>query len=161
RTLADVYHLTLTELEALSRSRHAVLLALLGARVPRQESLGLQLLAQLGVVLDQRAGDAESHGAGLSRDAAAIHRRQDVELVGGLGEDERGLDLRPEGFGREERVERPVVDGDGAAAGPEEHAGGRCLAATRPVILHCCHVTRPRAWRVSAPRADDPDRRTL
>src|SRR5262249_61772310 len=88
------------------------------------------------------------------------------------GEDQRCLDLRPECFGGEVGFERPVVDGDGAVAGPEEDAGGRCLAATGPVILHCCHVTRPhplacpptRAARrrmVSAPRADDPDRRTL
>src|SRR5262249_28074063 len=69
------------ELEALARSGHSVLLALLGARVAREQPFGLQRLAQLGVVFDQRARDAESHGAGLTRHAAAVHRRQDVELV--------------------------------------------------------------------------------
>src|SRR6266496_4466624 len=70
--------LAFTELEALARSRHAVLLAFLGARVARQQSVGLERLAQLGVVLDERAGDAEPHGARLSRDAAAGDGRQDV-----------------------------------------------------------------------------------
>src|SRR5579872_4120224 len=154
--------LTFTELEALAGSRHSVLLAFLGARVARQESFFLQLLAQLQVVLAERARDAEAHRAGLPGDAAAGDRRQHVELVGGLGQDERGLDLGAQGFAREERVELAAVDLDGARAGPEEHAGGRCLATARSVIFNCCcHVTRPRAWRVSAPRAGDPDRRTL
>src|SRR5688572_29290925 len=75
--------LPFTELEAFSRSRHAVLLAFLGARVARQQPFVLQSLAQFQVVLDERARDAESHGAGLPRDASARHRRQHVELVAG------------------------------------------------------------------------------
>src|SRR4029450_6910517 len=77
------------------------------------------------------------------------------------GEDERRANLHAKRFGGEEGFEGAAVDADGAGAGPEKHAGGRCLAATGCVVLRCCHVTRPRALRVSAPRADDPDRRTL
>src|SRR5436189_1530267 len=153
--------LTLAELEALARSGHAVLLALLRARVAREEPFVLQTLAQLEVVLDQRARNAQTHGARLSGHAAAGHRRQNVELVGGLGEDERGPNLRAERFSREERFEGPLVDADGPGSGPKEHAGGRCLAAAGSVVLHCCQVTRPRALRVFAPRAGDPDRRRL
>src|SRR3981081_1531701 len=54
--------LTFTELEAFARSRHAVLLAFLGARIARQQAFVLQLLAQLEVVFDQRARDAEPDG---------------------------------------------------------------------------------------------------
>src|SRR6185503_10167176 len=136
-------------------------LAFLGARVARQHAFVLEPLAQLEVVLDERAGDAEPHRAGLAGDAAAGDGRQDVELVGGLGEDERRANLGAKGFGGEEGFEGAGVDADRAGAGPEKHAGGRCLAPTGCVVLRCCHVTRPRALRVSAPRADDPDRRTL
>src|SRR5947209_4543891 len=97
--------LTFAELEAFTRSRHAVLLAFLRARVAREEPFGLQLLAQLRVVLDQCACDAEPHGAGLARDAAARDRGEDVELVAGLGEDQRRLDLRAKRFGAEELLE--------------------------------------------------------
>src|SRR5262249_44858558 len=45
---------TFTELEALARSGHSVFLAFLCARVAREETLVLQSLAELGVVLDKR-----------------------------------------------------------------------------------------------------------
>src|ERR1700681_4244156 len=72
--------LPFTELEAFPRSRHAVFLAFLGARIARQQSLFLELLAQLDVVFDERARDPEPHRAGLSRHTAAGHGRQNVEL---------------------------------------------------------------------------------
>src|SRR3990167_5423704 len=137
--------LAFTELEAFPRSRHAVLLAFLGPRVARQQPFVLQLLAQLEVVFDQRARDAESHGACLPRDPAAGHGRQNIELVGGFREHERLANLGTERFGGEERVEGFVVDVDGPCTGPEKNAGGRCLASSGSVILHCCHVTRPHA----------------
>src|SRR5262249_25197558 len=148
--------LAFAELEALARSRHAVLLALLGACIARQEAFGLERLAQLAVVLDERTRDAEAHGARLTPAAPAVDPRQHIELIGGLGEDERRLDLRAERFGGEERVERFAVDGDRPRSGAEEHAGGGGLPAARSVIFDCCHVTQPRASGVSAPRAGDP-----
>ena len=78
-----------------------VLLALLGACVAREEPVFLERLAQLGVEHDERARDAEPHGAGLSGHAAAGHGRQHVELVGGLGHDERLLDLGAQRLGGE------------------------------------------------------------
>src|SRR5438045_3146490 len=71
--------LPFTELEAFPRSRHAVLLAFLRARVACEQSLALERLSQLAVVLDERARDAETDRAGLSRDAAAGDGRQNVE----------------------------------------------------------------------------------
>src|ERR1700730_12840064 len=71
--------LPFTELKTLSRSGHAVFLALLRTRVARQQSFVLQRLAKFEVVLDERTGDSETHGAGLSRDAAAGNRGEDVE----------------------------------------------------------------------------------
>src|SRR5262245_12508768 len=86
---SKVSELPFTDLEALARDIHTVLLALLGARIARQEPYGLELLAALAVVLDERPRDAESQGARLARHAAAVDRREHVELVGGLGQDER------------------------------------------------------------------------
>src|SRR6516162_7515580 len=58
--------LTFTELEALARSRHAVLLAFLRARIAREKSLVLQCFAQFDVVFDERPRDAQPYGASLS-----------------------------------------------------------------------------------------------
>src|SRR4051794_38001301 len=85
--------LTFAELEAFTRASHPVLFAFLGARIARQHAFVLQRLAQLQVVGDQGARDAEPDRAGLAGDAAAGDRRQHVELIGGLGEHHRGLDL--------------------------------------------------------------------
>src|SRR6185503_2074454 len=87
-----VLPLTFTELEALTRPRHAVLLALLRARVARQEAFHFELLSQFEVVLHQRPGDPEPDGPRLTGHAAARHGGEDVELIGGFGEDQRRLD---------------------------------------------------------------------
>src|SRR5215204_1256040 len=70
--------LALAELETLARAGEPVLL-------PR--------LAQVAIRQDERAGDAQPHGTGLTGDAAAGDGRDDIELVRVLGDDERGLDL--------------------------------------------------------------------
>src|SRR5687768_4470054 len=127
--------LTFAELEPLARASQAVLLAFLDARVGRQEPVLLQLLAQLRVVVDEGARDPELDRAGLAVDAAAGDRREDVELLTHFGHRQRALDLRPQGVGGEVALELAVVDGDGPRAGAKEHAGGRCLAATRGVIF--------------------------
>src|SRR5665213_2175135 len=153
--------LSFTELEAFPRSGHPVFLAFLGARVAREQPLGLQRLAELEVVDHERPRDAEAHGAGLARHAAAGDRREDVELIRGFGEHERQANLCAQRFAGKERLERATVDADGPGAGAEEHAGGGGFPASGSVVLSCCQVTRPRAWRVSAPSAGDPARRTL
>src|SRR5262249_32710740 len=130
--------LTFTELEALARPLLPVLLALLDARVARQEAFLLQLRPQLEVVLHERARDPEAQRAGLARDAAAGDRRQDVELVAGLGDGQRPLDLGAKRFGGEGLLDRLVIDGQNARARPQEHARRRRFATAGPVILDCC-----------------------
>src|SRR5689334_1712978 len=114
--------LTFTELEALARASQAVLLAFLDARVRREQPVLLQLLAKPCVVLDERPRNCEAYRAGLAVFAAAGHRREDVELVAILGQQQRAADLRPQRIGREVLIELSVVDGDGALAGAEEDA---------------------------------------
>src|SRR5689334_4097867 len=114
--------LTFTELEPLSRTSQTVFLTFLHTRVGREQSVLLQRLAQFRIDLDQRPGDAQPHRARLTVDAAAGHGDQHVELVGVLRQDERPPDVHPEHLGGEVVVELAVIDGDGAGAGPEEHA---------------------------------------
>src|SRR6185437_1123816 len=85
--------LPFTELEALARPRHAVLLAFLHAGIAREEAVLLERQPQIAIELHERARDAESHGAGLSGDAATGDGGQDVELLARLGDDERLTDF--------------------------------------------------------------------
>src|SRR5207245_5262738 len=108
--------------------------------VARQQSFILQALAQLEVVPDERARDAEPHRARLPRHAAAGDGREDVELIGGFRQNQRLTDLSPQRFGRKERFKRSTVHADGPGPGPKEDASGGGLATSGSVILHCCHV---------------------
>src|SRR6187401_600904 len=136
----DASRLTLAELEALARSRHAVLLAFLRAGVARQEAAALERLAQFGVGHAERAGDAEAQRAGLSGHAAAAHGCQHVVAARHLGDDEGLLDLGPQRFGGEELVEFAMIYRDGTAARSEIHARGCGLATACAVVLSQCHV---------------------
>src|ERR1043165_8278554 len=83
--------LPFAELEALARALLPVLLALLDARVARQEAFLLQLRPELGVVRDERAGDAEAQRARLAGGAAAGNGREHVEFIGRFGHGQRPL----------------------------------------------------------------------
>src|SRR3990170_6575517 len=65
------FRLAFTELEALTGASHTVLLALLDARIRRQEPFLLERLAQLGVELDERPRDTETNRTRLAVHAAA------------------------------------------------------------------------------------------
>src|SRR6478609_2260838 len=82
--------LTLGELEALAGAGLAGLLALFFAGVTGEVTGLLQGDAELGIELQQRAGDAMGHGARLAADAATGDIHKDVELVLRVRSDERG-----------------------------------------------------------------------
>src|SRR5262245_56846553 len=132
--------LAFAELEPLARSSESVLLALLDARVRRQETILLQLLPQLRVELHERPRDAEPHRASLSVDAAAVDGCQDVELVARLRQEQRPPHLRTQRIGREVFIELPMVDGNGSLAGAKEDASGRCLATASGVVFDACQA---------------------
>src|SRR5690348_1022888 len=106
--------LALGELEARASALLSVLLALLHARIAREETGLLEALAQLEVVDLQRARDAVADRAGLAARAAAVHRDDDVELVDRLRQRQRLLDDHLEHFVAEVVIERPAVDRDRA-----------------------------------------------
>src|SRR3972149_4323748 len=66
---------------------------------------------------------------GLSVDAPAGHRRQNVELLAGLGEQQRPPHLRLHRVGGEVSAEFPMIDGDESFARAKKHASGGSLAA--------------------------------
>src|SRR3954465_15776196 len=81
--------LALGELRPLAGLLQAGLLALLDARVARQEAAALELQAQARVGLHQRAGDAMAERAGLGRDPTAVYARHHVEAALVAGRFER------------------------------------------------------------------------
>src|SRR5208282_4526115 len=91
RPSTNDHRLSLTELEALSCALLSVLLALFGARVASHHTFGLELLAQFGIELHERARDAQAHSIGLSGDSTTAHVGQHVEVGRGLGRDQRRL----------------------------------------------------------------------
>src|SRR3954462_2127694 len=73
--------LALGELEPGAGALLSVLLALLHARIAREEAGLLQPLAKLGGVDLQGAGDAMANPSSLAARTATVHRHHDVELV--------------------------------------------------------------------------------
>src|SRR5215213_6469255 len=122
--------LALRELRPLAGLLEAGLLALLDARVAREEAAALELGAQVRVGVDERLRDRVAQGAGLGRHAAAVHRGDDVDLLLQSDRLERGADRALQSGAREEGVERAAVDLVGAGAGLQDHArdGGLALA---------------------------------
>src|SRR5919201_3704525 len=120
----------LAELRALARLLQAGLLALLDARVAREEAAPLELAAEVGIGLEQRAADAVAQGAGLGGDPAAVHARDDVHARLVADRLERLADVALQGRAREERLEAAAVDDVRAVAWLEDHArdGGLALA---------------------------------
>src|SRR4051794_12619004 len=126
--------LALGELRPLAGLLEAGLLALLDARVARQEAAALELAAQVRIGVEQRAADAVAQRARLRGDAAALHAGHDVHAVRVADRLERLADVALKGRAREEDVERAAVDRVPAGARQEDHAGDRRLALAGSAI---------------------------
>jgi len=108
------------ELEALAGALLTVLLPLMSASVARKQTESLQFTAELGVELNQRAGNAEACCAGLTADPAAIGENQNIETVSQFRGEQR---LAHVGTGRlvdEIVFKRPMIDRNLTFTGPEE-----------------------------------------
>src|SRR5947209_13261015 len=120
----------LGELRPLAGLLQAGLLALLGARVAREEAAALELAAQIGVGLQQRARDAVTQRPGLGGDAASVHARDDVHALLVAHRLQRLADSALQRRPREVHVQRLAVDRVGAVARLERDTrdGGLALA---------------------------------
>src|SRR5437773_7979543 len=135
--------LTLRELRPLAGLLEPRLLALLRSRVAREEAAALELAAQVGVGLEQRARDAVAQRARLGRDPAAVHPGDDVHAVLVADRLQRLADGALQRGAREEDVQRLAVDRVGAVARLEGHArDGRLALAGRAVARGRSEVDR-------------------
>src|SRR5262249_3231213 len=114
---------------------------LMSARIASQEPQLFELSTQLRVEFRKGSGDAETSRARLSADATAIGQNQYIELVGGLGRQQRLADHGARRFRLKMLLERRVVDCDVPLAGPQKNAAHRGLAPAYRQILNdrCCH----------------------
>src|SRR5208283_5258125 len=121
----------LRELGPLAGLLETGLLALLDARIARQEAASLQLPAEMRVGDDQRTGDPVSQRAGLGGDTTAVHPRDHVHpaLIGDRLE--RLADDALQCLAGEELLERLAVDHVRSRARLEDHARDRGLALAR------------------------------
>src|SRR5262249_30175842 len=115
--------LPLRELGCFARLVQAGLLALDLAGVAGEEALALERDAEVGVDLDEGAGDAVADRAGVARGAAAVP--PDAQVVGAreLGGLERRQDHLPMGEPREVRGELLAVDPRLPGPRTEDHPG--------------------------------------
>src|SRR3954454_21343394 len=118
----------LAELRPLAGLLQTGLAALLDPGVAGEEAAPLEVAAELGVDLGQRAGNAVADRPGLAADAAAVDADADVDVALVAGDHERLLDDRLVQGPREELLEVTLVDFDLAVAGQDGDAGDRALA---------------------------------
>ena len=100
------------------------------ARVAGEEAQLFQLCAELGVELNEGAGDSQPDGSGLTCEATSVGEHHDIELVSSLGSEQRLADRSAGRLRREIFIERLAIDSNGALTGPEEDpSDGRLPAA--------------------------------
>src|SRR5207245_2337115 len=135
--------LSLRELEALARALLSVLLTFFDARIARHQSGPLQRGPQLVVVFNQRARNAVTNRACLSRGSAAGNIHYYVELARRLSQVQRLANDHSQRLVRKIRFERLPVDLNAAATRPQINSSGRCFSTARSVVLNLCHVLNP------------------
>jgi hypothetical protein len=133
-------NLALGELEPLTSALLAVLLALVCARISREETGFFQAGTKFGIELHKRASDAETRCACLTNIPASVGEDQNIELLRGLGRQQGLANHRARGFGCEVGVHRPTVYRDRALAGAQKHSGnGTFPSAGAKMLYQSCH----------------------
>ena len=139
--------LTLAELRRTTGGFEAVLLALLHARIAREETGLLEDGAIVGAREQERAGDAVTQSAGLTGHAAALDSGIDVNFSHGVGGDQGLTNDELQGLETEVIVDIAAVDGDAAGAALEQmNARDGGLATARAVeirLLGLIHSSVP------------------
>src|ERR1700722_1062359 len=139
--------LPLGVLRSLARLLQAVLLGFLLTGIAGQEAGALERGTVLGVHFAQAAGDPQSHGARLPRDAAPVDGGVDVVGLRGVGDPQRLGQQHAVGGGGEIGLDGLLVDPDRSLAGPEADAGDRLFAASGGLGEWCGHLRSLRPLR--------------
>src|SRR5439155_15827465 len=125
-----VIYLALRELRRLAGALETRLLAVLRARVAREQTRLTESLGVLFVDLQQRAGVAMRDRVYLPGHAAALDLDHRVELPHCIGHAERRGRALDRTVAAEVLLERLAVDDDGPLTRHEPHARDRRLAPT-------------------------------
>src|SRR5690242_15456340 len=137
----------------------ADLLSLDLARIASHQTRRAEAALQSRIILDEGAGDAVAHRAGLAALAATVDVHEDVEGREVLRQLERLANHHAPGLAAEELVHRLAVHHEAALAGLEEHARHGALAPAGAVVVVANHCARsPEPWAV-APSGDACRRR--
>src|SRR5690606_31981913 len=139
----------LAELLATTRLVQTDLLAFDFAGIAGDEASLRQCRLERRIIVDQRAGNAMAHGAGLSVHTAAVDVDVKVEGLQMAGQFQRLANDHATRFAREVLVHGLAVDDDLARAFFQEHTGHRSLAAAGsviPVTDHARLLRFPAAW---------------
>src|SRR5512146_574152 len=131
--------LTLGELLPATRLAQADLLTLDFACIASDQTGLAQCRLQVGIVVDQCAGDTVTHGTGLTGFTATGHVHHDVELAQRVGQLQRLTHDHAAGLAGEEHIHRLVVDDDFALTGLDEHTSHCALAAACSVVISYAH----------------------
>ena len=119
---AEKCGLMFRELETCASGALTVFFTLFGARVARQETCVFEGRTQIGIVVDEGAGDGMKHRAGLTRFPAAADIDFDVEVFGEIDEFQRLTQNHAKRCAIEIIFNTLFVDGNGALAGTEINA---------------------------------------
>src|SRR5262249_22171039 len=135
--------LALAVLELLPSAGLAVLLALAGARVAREQTGLLERQPKLVVEARDRTRQPVAHGTGLAGGSAALDGCQHVELADGIRDRNRLGDDHPQRLTRKVLLERAAVDDHASSAWLDPHTGHGRLAPSGAIepVEHRRHLS--------------------
>lgn len=161
--------LTLRELEVLASLLATELFAFDGAGVARHQSFLLQGGLVFGVVRNERAGNAQTHGSHLAGDSAAVGVDFDVPFFRVVENGERQIGDHVLNIGMEIFLEIATIDCTLAGTRLQDNCSDGVLATTRATVdlFRFCgsnsFILRPRnrelRFRGVGPRAAVPHQR--
>src|SRR3989338_6867115 len=113
------------------------------AGIARDETGLRQARLERGVVVDQGAGDAVAHSAGLAGFAATVHVDHHVEGFGVVGQQQRLLGDHDRGLTAEVGLDVLAVDHDLAGAFFQKHTGDAGFATAGAIVPFTNHLKAP------------------
>ena len=131
--------LTLGELRTLTSFLQTVLLALNHTSIARKEASLLQLGA-IFASLKKRTGDAMTQSTCLTGNATAVDAGNDIEVINGVGNLERGQSHVQKSFATEVLLAIATVNGNLTSARNKANTSDSVLTTTGAVIqCFTCH----------------------
>src|ERR1700741_980853 len=135
--------LSLGKLESFPSTLLSVLFAFLNSRIASHETGVLESRAKVGVIFQQRSGDAVSDRPGLARRATASDVDNQIKLVRGFSQLQGLTDDHSQRFVGKVSIESFVINFDFAGAWSQINSGRCRFAPPCSVILNISHNNLP------------------